>query len=218
ARELDAIGGAVTKARKIADLPKGRYPIQYPRNPMGVLLNDQAEVRRVTSLLHYDALRCAQTRDVNQAILSCQAARNTGRSLGDEPLFISMLIRVACVIIACDTAERVLAQGEPAARDLERLQHLLEEEDRHPLLFIATRSERAFVHAMFEVLESGEVPLDHLTGPGTKTDSWMETLFGRGGQTNLRAEHPLCLRMMTRPGEGTELPLHQHITAQHALD
>jgi hypothetical protein len=217
-RELDAIGGAVEKARKLADLPKGRYPIQYPRNPMGVLLNDQQEVRRVTSLLRYDALRCAQAQDLKQATLSCQAALNSARSLGDEPLFISMLIRVACVIIACDTVERVLAQGESAASDLERLQHLLEEEDREPILFIATRGERAFVHATFEVLESGEVPLDHLTSPGAKTGSWLETLFGRGRQTNLRSEHPLCLRMMTRRIEESKLPAHEQIRAEHAFD
>jgi hypothetical protein len=216
-KELDAVRPAVEKARTLANFPKGRHRIHYQRNPLNTLLEDQQQVRRVTILLYYDVFRLAQGGDMKRAALSCRAALNAGRSIGDEPFFVSQLIRIACVAIACDAVERVLAQGEVPADELERLQRLLEDEDAHPGLLIATRGERAAMHELFDALESGDVALDQLEGSGRTSRSWQDILLGHVIRDNFRDEHPLMLSLMTRRVEETRLPLHEQAAAERAF-
>ncbi|HZY88924.1 MAG TPA: hypothetical protein VFE78_29130, partial [Gemmataceae bacterium] len=177
-KELDALRPAVEEARKLATRPGGRYKVTYPRNTFNTLLKDQAELRRVAKLLTCDALRQAQAGDLKAALASCRATLNTGRSVGDEPFIVSLLLRTACVSAACQTAERVLAQGEPAPDDLLALQRLLRHEAAHPALWIATRGERALMHEMFDALESGDVPLGEVLGNDREPVALRKWVFG----------------------------------------
>ena len=71
----------------------------------------------------------------------------SGCAVGDEPLIISQLIRMACQAVAVQTLERVLAQGEPSAGELKKMHELLEEGGgRARCWFIAARGERALEH------------------------------------------------------------------------
>ncbi|HEY7154162.1 MAG TPA: hypothetical protein VH575_09430, partial [Gemmataceae bacterium] len=109
-KELFQLEPALKEARTLFNLSRGRHHITYRTPFISTVMNDQAESRRVKALLHYDALRHAQNGDAHQAIRACRAAFNAGRSLGDEPLSISQLIRNACIFAACHDLERILAQ------------------------------------------------------------------------------------------------------------
>jgi hypothetical protein len=211
ARELEAVRPAVLKARQLAGLPRGRYRIAYQTNVIATQLNEQAESRVIMALLRYDVLDRAQAADMKGAVVSCRALLNAARSLGDEPLALSQLIRMAGVMMACGCGERVLAQGEPNPADLATFQALLEQEDRHPRMRIMFRGERAMNHAMFDALERGAIPLGALTDG--KSTSWQERWSGWRMRDNFRREHPLMLQLHTERIAAVGLPLHEQIEA-----
>jgi hypothetical protein len=217
AAEMDAVRPALEEARKLADMPQGRYPIHYPRNPFDTLLHEQQRARRVFALLDYDALRLAEEGRANDALRSCRATLNAGRSIGDEPTCISLLIRHAGVLTACRGAERVLAQGEPDPAELVAFQRLLTDEDADPGLVVALRGERAMQHELFDAIEAGDVSLTELAEQGKGPD-WHERLFGWADRDMLREGHPFLLERMTRRIEIAKLPLHEQAAAERAFD
>jgi hypothetical protein len=217
-KELDGVRPAVAEARKLATRPNGRHPLTFERNLQATLLPTQQEARRVTQLLAYDAVRHAQAGDMKPALTSCQAALNAGRSIGDEPLFISMLIRVACVMLACQTTEAVLSQGEPPPDELLALQRLLQHEAAFPALLIATRGERAMLHEMLDALESGDVPLSAVLDDQREGATVRRRLaFGWWVRDTLRADHPRALALMTRRVAEVRLPPQEQAAAEKAF-
>ncbi len=221
--ELNPLEPALAIARGLARRPRGRLPLEYARDPLETLLPAQVAAQRLNQWLVLDALRQAQAGRMKEALQSCRAALNAARTLGDEPLMISQRIRISGVLDACWTVERTLAQGEPDPKDLEGLQQLLELEDTHDPLTVALRGERAALHRVFELVESGEVALARLDdkfAPKTfdlKVDlqdkylPWLTT-------SEIRSEHLLFLSLMTGYIEAASLPLHEQAAAERVLD
>jgi hypothetical protein len=157
--ELKKAAAALAEARKLADRPAGRYPITYSPDFIGTLLPDIQNTRTVGNLLAYDVLLRAQDQDADGALVSCRAILNAARSIGDEPLMIAQLVRVALRALAMNRAERVLAQGQPSDAALQALQQLLEQEEPEPLLLHALRGERGGIDQLLEGIQTGKVPL-----------------------------------------------------------
>jgi hypothetical protein len=218
--ELKPLEAPLELARRLAWMPDGRLPLEYARTPIATLLPWAQEVRRETTLLTLDARRHAQARRMKEAIQSCQAALNCGRCLGDEPIMISQLVRIACVAVTCQAVERTLAQGEPDPKDLEELQRLLELEDTHNALLVAMWGERAGLERVFELIESGELGLGGLDGAvrGGDSRSLEDKYFSWWTVSGVRAEHPLFLSLMTRFVEAAKLPLHEQAAAERAVE
>src|SRR5204862_3732227 len=98
-------------------------------NFVSTLLPHVEKVRnQVVNLLQDDAYLRAQEGDLHGALLSVRAMLNAGRSLGDEPVMITMLVRGWADGKTVATLDRVLAQGEVSASDLATMQELLEAE------------------------------------------------------------------------------------------
>jgi hypothetical protein len=158
--ELDRAAPALAEARKLADMPAGRYPITYGRNSLPTSLSHNEEVRAVQALLSYAVWADAQAGDVHAAVASCRALINTARAVGDEPCAHSQFRRLFEVSRAGDALTRALAQGEPGPDYLRESQELLEDEDRHPGWLLAVRAERALLHELLTGLEAGTTDLD----------------------------------------------------------
>jgi hypothetical protein len=214
---LDAVKPARDEARKLAQLPRGRHRIVYLRNVMNTMLKDQQDVRVAVRLLVFDALQCAEEGDLSAAVTACRAALHAARSIGDEPLFLTQLVRVACVAIACDSLERVLAQGEPDPVELAGLQRLFEQEEAFRGLRIAVRGERAFQHEMFDALETGDVRMSQFAGNDRTPPSFEERFLGWYIQDNFRAEHPLLLSLLSRRLAELDLPSQDQEQAERAF-
>ncbi len=220
-KELANAREALTIAGKLADMPRGRHQIHYERNPITTLLPDQQESRRIMSLLVYEAMRQSQRGDSKKALTMCRAALNAARSIGDEPIYISQLIRIAGIIMACQAIERTLGQGEPPAEDLSALQKLLEEEDNFPGLLAATRGERALMHKVFEAIERGEISVGELEGlhqGGSQSHQLKNTLISLWYGMDTREDHSLFLSLITRYIKNAQLPMHEQAAADQALD
>jgi hypothetical protein len=143
-RELKKAQQALAEARKLADLPTGRFPIVYSSDGISTLLPDVQTTREVAHLLHCDLLLQCEDGDMEGAVAGCRAILNTGRSLNDEPLGVSQLVRLSCRDVSLRSLERTLAQGQPTQAALAVLQDLLRDEDKQPIFLIMARGERAF--------------------------------------------------------------------------
>jgi ABC-type transport system involved in multi-copper enzyme maturation permease subunit len=154
---LEDVEPALVEARRLADYPRGRYPIEYKKDGVSTLLPHVQRNRTIAGLLTYDALLRAEEGDADGALASCRAAVNAGRSLGDEPAAITQLVRLACRGLALAKIERALAQGSPSEAALAATQRLLEEDERDPVLLIAARGERALRDRYFEAVQTGAV-------------------------------------------------------------
>jgi hypothetical protein len=215
--EMAPLAGVLAEARKLAEMPYGRFPLVLPRNPMAMLLHGQQESRRVASLLAYDVRQLTQARDMKQALLSCLAGLNAARAVGDEPLIVSQLIRIAGTLVACASAERALAQGEPDPADLEKLQHALELEEQDNGLLAALRGERAVLHQVLTLIEDSELDARQLAS-ATEGGSVMNRFFAAKARYDARAEHPEILALITERIEAAKKPLHEQVAVDRAFE
>jgi hypothetical protein len=126
-KRFQVLQKAVVEARKLKDMPEGRYPIKYDDTYIATLLPHVHDARSVCELLQWDTARRVHSGDADGALESCLALANAARSMGDEPFLISLLVRYACNAVAMEAIERTLAQGHftPASvPNLQRLQEL----------------------------------------------------------------------------------------------
>src|SRR2546425_5202633 len=129
---------ALAHARKLKDFPKGRYPVAWSEDALSTLLPHLQRVRELANLLSADAMLRAHDKDLDGALESCLANLNGARSIGDEPTYISALVRVAVRAVTLERLEQVLSQGEPSEAALAATQKAWEREEQFPLLLAAS--------------------------------------------------------------------------------
>jgi hypothetical protein len=155
--EMKRDAAAVTEARKLADLPRGRFHVAWTRTLLDREPPHVALPRDLVWLLHGDVLLRTAEGDYDGALLSCRAAWNAGRSFGDEPYMAAQSSRLSCRSSALLSMERVLAQGQPSPSALKPLLAALLDEDRQPLVLIGWRGERAALYDLMEAHRDGEI-------------------------------------------------------------
>ncbi len=161
--EMKRAEAAVIQARRLAEMPDGRYPISYTPDFISTLLPYAQTARETARMMSLDALLRSQEGKADEALTSCRAILNAGRSLGDEPLLISQLVRMACRAVAVSQIQRTLAQGEPADAALRQVQQLLEKEEPEPLLLFGIRGERAGIDRLMTAIQSGQISGGQMT-------------------------------------------------------
>ncbi len=55
-KELSSVAAALALARKLADMPRGKYDIVHADDPIATLLPHVQEAREIANLLRFDAL------------------------------------------------------------------------------------------------------------------------------------------------------------------
>jgi hypothetical protein len=216
--QLQTLGPAVEEARKVADLPRGRYPVDSSRDHLPVGAAYAKQIGELARMVTWDAWLRAQDNDIDGALTSCRAVVNLGRSVGDEPRVLSQLNRAWCLERALLAVERALAQGQGDDAGLAALQQLLQDEDRQPLLLMTMRGQRAIQHAMLERVESGEIPLSRPAGDGGPLESVWERVDTVLAGDQLQTGHARYLEYMTRYVETANLPAHEQDEPMRQLD
>jgi hypothetical protein len=213
-KELAPLAVALTESRKLADMPNGRHAEVYTGYPVG--FSHGRPTREIASLLHHDALNLAQQGKARESLRSCQAVLNAARSLDDEPLMIPQSVRMACVALAADRAERILALCQPQAEDLAGLQVVVEREESHPTALVGLRGERAMIHAVLNGVTDGSIsPSALLDRVGGLT--WIDRLVRWGIRGKARREHPTVMELMKKAIDIARLPAHEQDAAQRVL-
>ncbi len=155
--ELKALAPVLAEARKVVNKPEGRYEIAWALDPLKTELPHAQKASSTTRLLKLDSIRRVHDGDPNGGLASCRAALNVGRSLGDEPLLITQLVREAIESVSIWSIEHVLAFGEPSEPELAAIQALLEDEEKQPLFRYGIRGERGALNDLYARLASGEL-------------------------------------------------------------
>jgi hypothetical protein len=160
--ELKTYDEAVRIARTVADYRRGRHELELGPTLFDTRIPETQATRAVARLMAADAAIRAHDGDADGALDSCRAILGVGRSIGDEPLLISQLVRVAIGLVAMQSAGRALGQGEPSDAALARLQSLILDEIGQPLLIHALRGERAVSAEVIRRVEAGGLPFSAL--------------------------------------------------------
>jgi hypothetical protein len=209
--ELAALRPALEAARSLAIYPSGRPPTTLaPVFFATKLPYQQNSAWVVNRLLTLDAALRAADRDTDGAVDDVRAMVNTGRSIGDEPIATSQLVRIGLVDNALEVLQRVLAQGEASDEALRELDELLAIEEREPIVEWAMMGERAGLFDTFQQLADGRLPFNKFVGmlgaaPPKLPISPPRTLF--------RYEQSLGLEEMNEVLAASRLPLREQPVA-----
>jgi hypothetical protein len=193
--ELGRAGDALAAARKVANKPRGRYSNSTIR----------FDTYRIGHLLAYDVLLRAQDKDMDEALTSCRAVLNCGRSIGDEPELLPVLARIDLNRLAAKMIERTLAQGEISEAVLSSIQRDLEEEAEQPLFLIAARGERARMDQWMQDVQTGVVK------PNWPLSSTYDPLPRLRLPAVLRNARATLLKRSNRYVELAKLPIEQQV-------
>ncbi|MBI3411703.1 MAG: hypothetical protein HY040_25515 [Planctomycetes bacterium] len=212
---MQALGKTITEARKLKDMPYGRFPISYAPDFYSTSNTDQQRARELWELLYWDAALCVQDNDADGALESGLAMLNACRAMGDEPTPIAWLIRMAGNYLLIEALERVLAQGQPSEVALKGMQEALARELAEASLVKALRGERAGYHHLMNSIASGQASLSSIpTRPGKKSEpSLLEMISSRRPK-----DHAQLLRILTEAVQAGELPLHEQEQAFESID
>lgn len=137
-------------------------------------------IELVSQLLRCEAELAALDRRNGTAAERTLAVLNTGRSIGDEPLFVSQVDRSQIGRNASDTLAQVLAWTDLPEPALAQLQSAITAEAREPIVHWVLRGERAVFSEAFDKICAGQIddrnmPLD---GPLSKTPEDYVTIWG----------------------------------------
>ena len=221
ADDMEKLAPAVAEARKLASMPLGKHKLVIAANPWTTLLNDQQETARSAALLRLYAWDRGTEWRNEGSLLACRACVNAGRSLGDEPIAISQLVRVARRGRP-GLPRRTLALGEASDGDLAEVQKLLRVEDAHPTTWVVTHGERAINHAMYDAIETGKIPASEVLdggGPGIQGQlDWVKDWFTRSS-VNVPRQHMLTLEMLTElVVAAANQPSHEFMDAERDVE
>lgn len=145
--------------------PKGgvRLVLAEP-DPLKTPLEHLQQLRLLAAVYGTQSLVDADAGRIDPAMDSASAILEVAQCIGDEPLLLSQLIRVAIAAIAVGASERALGLGEATPETLAKLQTRFLGETEVPRLVWALRGERATMHTLLEKLDSGAVSLNHISG------------------------------------------------------
>jgi hypothetical protein len=206
--ELAKIAKPLAQARKLKDMPRGRFPITYSDDFIGTLLPDHQNSRHVVEWLQNDALLLAQDENCGQAVESCQAMLNAGRTMDGDPLLNAHMIRIAVQHVSVITLERVLAQGQASEERLRAMQAILAREMKQSNLLPGWRGERAGMHMLCENARTGKVKIEGFKELFPRPKDAPEPT-GEVIRTRLVQKYPEFLRQYNRLVEIAKLPMHQ---------
>lgn len=157
--ELAIAEPALIEARKLIGYPHGRYAIQYAPDFISTLIKEQQDARTIGALLFLDASASIQDGHPDKAWHSARALLNVGRSLGDEPLLITVLTRMAMQGRTIQCLERILGHRAVSDGELAMVQDALTDEVAENLFLIGMRGERGGMHQLMAILENSDMPV-----------------------------------------------------------
>jgi hypothetical protein len=225
AEELTKAAAALTEARKLAALPRGRYAVDWKPDCLSTELPHLQQMQKVETLLAWDAINHMQENDPAAALASTRSILNAGRSVGDEPTLQSCLIRAESHLLMMQMLERTLSQTQPDEAALAAMQRAVEEECAVPLLLVAARGERAGIHALLWAFEEGRLKTSDLASSGdisqqTLGDKLLVVLHDKNlsARPTFEQSHAWLLLYLTEFIEITKLPFEQQRPRLEKLD
>ncbi len=128
------------------------------------LLPETQTSRLAARFLRADAAIRSHDGDIDGALDSARAIFGVSRSIGGEPFLISQLVKIAIDGDALRAILRALGQGEASDEALARVQAVILDELRAPLMIQGLRGERGMLDELIRRIRDAEIPIDSLSG------------------------------------------------------
>jgi len=180
--ELENREDAVILARTVADFKRGWHELKPALNPLDIGLPETQAARTVARLLICDAAIRGEAGDADGSLDTCCAILGVCRSIGDEPMVASKLVRSAIGNVAMRPTRRALGEGEPTEEALARLQDAVLEELAQPFWLQALKGERAMLTALIYGVRTGELPIDALSSDSPSIKSYARSKIAPWGR------------------------------------
>ncbi len=214
---LQPLAKALGQARTLVGFPNGRYALVHAPDFISTLPVRQ-EAREIGFLLHLDMLLLLQEGKATEARDSFRALLNVARSLGDEPLAISQLIRIAMTTTAVECLERLLAQGQLSAAHLAEAEKSLGAEADENWFLTSMMGERAGSHQALSYVEAGHGKFGNLAGGDGGVSGLPASFSEYLAMVKVKRSHAWLLRFQTRIIEAAKLPDARRYPALKTLD
>lgn len=214
-KEVTPLEAVLPEARKVAQMPKGRFHVRWTKDLLGSDLDDVQKAREIIYLLHIDAYRQAHHGDLEIAMEDCLAMQRISQALQDELGIMPHFARLAFQHIGLASLQRVLGHGQPSLEQLERLQHAWEQFNREQALVNAVRGQRAYSHRLFEAIAERKVAFQDATG--LRANPW-QAFINIYLRTSLKQSHAWTLRHWSAALESLELPEPERAARRRQLE
>jgi hypothetical protein len=182
ASHVDRNKAALDELHAIAEFTESRYPIDLTKGP-STLLPHLAEIKGLAQLLKFEAIHHSASGQRDLAVGALQSGFGLARTLRNEPLLISELVRIASVAIILDALERVVTEHQLTEQELKGLRDALQdaEADSTRGSFRAMVGERASGIAFFTMRPSELVQLGN-SGGAARSSGLLFQQFAFGAQ------------------------------------
>lgn len=209
----------LVEARKLKDMPHGRFAFTWDPSGFWGFLPEQQEVLTICDLLQHDAIIKAQFGDPDAALETCLAHLNATRSLEDDPYLASLSIRLACDTMLIQTLERIVALGNPKGELLQQLQHRIhrERDELRGHWTASVRGERAYFHRFFEPLIQGKTRWAQVAD-SLKIRVTLHDELANYFPALLTKDYPRHLRLRNEQVAAVRLPMEQQLEQLAMLD
>jgi len=213
--EIEPATPALEEGRKLAGYRRGRYETVWNlTDPLETDLSRHLNAAdQLVDVLSLDAEVRAHESDVDGALVSVRAALVAARSIGDEPMLASQLIRLIWQHRVIDALEESLHYGQGTEPRLFALQDLLLDEAAEPVLRLTARAERAGLHGLLTALEAGQHIKADRSLLGVRTDGVQLILTNEPlrQRDSLEGIHAWILEYTTKAAEIAELPSQEQL-------
>jgi hypothetical protein len=139
----------IEAARRALQRPRCVFPVRVA-DGYNALLPHLAEMKREAQTFRLVGALALERGDVDATLSALEDIRRTGQALARSPFLIEQLVRLSCLIMAVDDAQRLLSQRTLTEAQLGRLNTLLEQLRAEEGLRISLVSERASMVSVFE--------------------------------------------------------------------
>lgn len=190
----------------------GYFPLHFTDNPLATLLPHADAVRSLLDYVAYDSRLAVLDGKPELGLRSARAQLVLARSIGDEPILISQLVRMACARSATESALQTLAWSEPK-EGLAELQAEFRDEADVPHLLYGLRGERGMMDKVFEGLESGKISLHELETFGLGKPKMLDDAALHLYQGLLPGDRAMMLKLFTEYIAAAKLPPHERQVA-----
>lgn len=150
---LSKYDSTIEELRRAAELPEGRFPLNYDNeDPAEILLPHLAALKRTSRILQIRAIAELQNGQSDKALADVLLSMRLSDFVRDEPTLISQLVRIAMTDIAMQPVYEGLAKHEWSDAQLAALDSEFAKQDFLQDFNFGMRCERAFSARIIDYL------------------------------------------------------------------
>ena len=214
---LKASAPAVQKLRGVRQFSGGGFRLKFQEPDLiGTLLDQSQKMRGAANLLTHEAALTAADDRGDESLDVALCVLHLDRAVGDEPISISLLIRVAVLAVSARSVERTLAWTATATEPkLAEVQAELLRTATLPRLKVALRAERAIQFRLLENMENGTLDPNAIAAVGTSPPDRFYHMLSKRHWPGQQAD---ALSLLTRLVAVADMPTEQRGDAMADLD